>query len=224
MIKQNFIYNYPILEKVTNADGNRYYVDPAGNKLSSVTTILSKTGDKTGLTEWANRVGEQEANRIKSEAAGLGSLMHTHLENFIMEVPRPSGNNVVRKMASEMADQIIHHGLVKVQEVWGIEKMLYFPELYAGTSDLIGVHEGRPAIMDYKTSKKIKKEEYIQDYFLQGAAYALAHNKVYGTDINKIVIFMVSRDLKFKEFVVEGNLFKNYCNEWIKRLEEFYQS
>lgn len=214
-------FNYIDLERVTLDSGKRYYVSPEGHHLSSVTTILSATKDASELEAWAKRVGEKEAERIRLEATGLGSLMHTHLESHVMGIERPRGNNMVRVMARNMANTVIERGLINVDEVWGLEKILYYPGLWAGTADLIGVHKGEPAIMDYKTARKMRKRDQIGDYALQAAAYAISHNELYGTDIRKGVIFMVSRDLEFEEFVFEGEEFEQAKRDWLDRVEQF---
>jgi genome maintenance exonuclease 1 len=219
-VKKHF--NYHTLERVTHPDGNRFYVCPEGNQLSSVTTILGATEDKTGLMEWRAWVGDKKADQIRDEATGLGSLMHTHLENWMMQIERPRGNNLVRQMASNMADIIIKRGLVNVSEVWAMEEMLYFPKLYAGTADLIGIHNGQPAIMDYKTTNKMKSKDKINNYACQLSAYALAHNELFGTDIKRGVIFMVARDLSFQEYVFEGEEFTKATDEWLERLDKFF--
>lgn len=222
MIPINKLYEYQILERVTHEDGNRFYVCPEGNQLSSVTTILSATEDKTGLMEWRAWVGDKKADQIRDEATGLGSLMHTHLENHVMGEERPGGSNLVRQMARNMADTIIERGLVNVSEVWAMEEMLYFPKLYAGTADLIGIHKGEPAIMDYKTTNKMKSKDKINNYACQLAAYALAHNELFGTQIKRGVIFMVARDLSFQEYVFEGEEFEKAIAEWLDRLDQFF--
>lgn len=127
-------------------------------------------------------------------------------------------------MAKEMTQLVIDNGFKHVNEVWGTEIGLIAPGLYAGTTDCVGLHNGDEAIIDFKTSKKIKKEEWIEDYFLQCCAYALAHNEMYGTNIKKGVILMVSRDNEFKEFIIEGDRFDLYCDRWAKRIEEYYSS
>lgn len=218
----NSLYNYPSLSRSTVEGGPRFYLDPnTGNPLPSVTTILDYTKDKTHLIEWANRIGQKKADEIRDEAARLGTLMHTHLECHIQSQPRPGGTNLIRQMATRMADVIINQGLVHVDEVWGYEIPLYFPELYAGTTDLVGVYKGKPAIMDYKNTKKMKSKDMIPDYFCQGAAYALSHNYLFDTNIQTVVIFMVSRDLKYETFVVEGDEFEHYASEWQKRLVQY---
>jgi len=217
----NPIYQYQPLKRV-ESNGFRLYETPAG-KVASVTTILDSTKDKTFLIEWRKRVGDAEATRISTESAGLGTLMHKHLENYAMGLERPKGNNIVQEMARDMADTMINEAFPLIDEVWGIEAALYYPGLYAGTSDMIGVHQGKPAIIDHKTTKKTKKKEWIEDYFLQCCAYALAHNEVHGTDIKKCVINIIDRDAKLQSFVIEGNEFDHYSVEWTKRIDQFYK-
>lgn len=214
-------FQYQPLKRV-ESNGSRLYETPAG-KVASVTTILDGTKDKTHLMEWRKRVGDAEANRISKEAAGLGTLMHTHLENYVIGKPRPAGNNTVQVMATAMADTMIREAFVNVDEVWGIEAALYYPGLYAGTSDMIGVWQGKPAIIDHKTTNKPKKKEWIEDYFLQCCAYALAHNEVHGTDIRTCAINIIDREAKLQSFVIEGNEFDHYCVEWTKRVDQFYK-
>lgn len=221
MIPINPPVTYIPLSRV-EVDGKRLYASPDGKKLPSVTTILDKTKDKTHLIEWRKRVGEAEANRISTESAGLGTLLHKHLENWVEGKDRPQGNNLVHQMARDMSDVIIERGLCDVSEVWGQETGLYYPDLYAGTTDLIGVYKGQPAIMDYKTTKKPKREDWIEDYYLQCCAYAHAHNKVYDTKIHKAVVFMVSRELDWQCFELELDRFDAMSEKWASRVSEYY--
>mgnify|MGYP006281561487 CR=1 FL=1 len=158
----------------------RVYATPDGEKLPSVTTILSATKDQTHLIEWRKRIGEEKAAQITKEASGVGTAMHANLERFLCGLERQPGNNPVHVQANAMADVIIENGLSKVNEVWAMEQSLYFPGLYSGTTDLVGVHEGEPAVMDHKQTNKPKKAEWVEDYYLQLMAYILAHNEVYG--------------------------------------------
>ena len=221
MIIINPPVTYQTLERRDSPAG-RKYVTPGGEKLPSVTEILSKTGDKTALIEWRKRVGDEEANRISKESTGLGTLVHKHVENYILGEERPGGTNEVRVLASQLADNIINQGMTEVNEVWAMEQPLYFPGLYAGTADLIGVFRNKPAIMDHNTSKMIKKEEWVQDYFMQLVAYALAHNEVYGTDIASGAIFMAARDGNYKTYVLEGAKWQESCDAWARRVDQFY--
>lgn len=215
-------YKYRALERVTYPNGARHYLCPdSGKKLPSVTTILSATADKKELVEWRQRVGEKKANEISKEATAIGSLMHTHLEKHILGEPRPPGNNYVRVLAERMADQIINRGLVDVEECWGSEVILYAPELYAGTTDLVGIYKGKPAIMDFKTAKKMRSRAMIDDYFHQLSAYGIAHDELYGTAIKTGVIFMVTREYEYEEFIIENEEFDAYKDRFLDRYEAF---
>lgn len=217
-------FQYQPLERVTYASGARHYLCPiTGKKLPSVTTILSATAtEKKELVEWRKRVGDKKADEVKEEAIAIGSLMHTHLEKYVLDEQRPVGNNYIRLLAERMADQIIQRGLVHVDEVWGSEVILYAPELYAGTTDLVGLYKGQPAIMDFKTAKKLRTREMIDDYFHQLAGYSLAHDEVHDTKITTGVIFMVSRDCDYQEFIVEGAEFDDYKVRFLDRCEQFF--
>jgi genome maintenance exonuclease 1 len=207
--------------KQVNKNGKRVYETPSGTT-PSVTTILSKTKDQTGLNAWKARVGEQEAQRIVTEAAGVGTALHNNLEKFLAGERRVPGNNLVHVQANKMADIIIENGIADVDEVWGIEQGLYYPEMYSGTTDLCGVYKGNPAIMDFKQTNKPKKKEWVDDYYLQMAAYATAHNKVYGTDIREGHIFMCSRDLQYQQFDLWPDEFDYWADQWLDRVAEYY--
>ena len=207
--------------KQVNKNGKRVYETPSGTT-PSVTTILSKTKDQTGLNEWKKRVGEQEAQRIVTEAAGVGTALHNNLEKFLAGEKRVPGNNLVHVQANKMADIIIENGIADVDEVWGIEQGLYYPEMYSGTTDLCGVYKGQPSIMDFKQPNKPKKKEWVDDYYLQMAAYATAHNKVYGTNIREGHIFMCSRDLQYQQFDLWPNEFDYWADQWLDRVAEYY--
>ena len=219
-MKINRVYDY---QDLTRIDGKkRLYATPGGGKVPSVTTILDATSDKTHLIAWRQRVGEEKAKQITKEAAGVGTSMHGFLENYTKGEELPNKTNLVHVQGRKMAEVVIQDGLSKVDEVWGSEVHLYYPDLYAGTTELVGVHNGVPAIMDFKQTNKPKKEEWVDNYKLQGAAYALAHNHVYKTDIRKIVIMMCSRDLQYQEFVVEGEAFDEWSKGWSDRLMQYH--
>jgi len=200
----------------------RVYQTPDGEKLPSVTTILSATKDQTHLIEWRKRVGEERARQITTEAAGVGTAMHANLERFIAGLERQPGNNPVHVQANSMANVIIENGLNDVDEVWAMEQSLYFPGLYSGTTDLVGVYKGEPAVMDYKQTNKPKKEEWVEDYKIQLVAYILAHNEVYGTDIRRGVVFMCSRNCEYQQFEVTPDDFDYWQEEWLKKVEQYY--
>ena len=200
----------------------RTYLTPDGESLPSVTTILSATKDMTALNEWRNRIGHEKAQQITTEAAGVGTAMHSNLERFIAGMQRQPGNNPVHVQANKMADEIIKNGLSQVNEVWAMEQSLYFPGLYSGTTDLIAVYKGNPSVCDYKQTNKPKKEEWVDDYKIQLIAYILAHNEVYGTDIREGHVFMCSRDCQYQQFDLWPDDFNKYQDLWLGKVEEYY--
>lgn len=202
----------------------RVYLTPDGESLPSVTTILSATKDMTHLNEWKKRVGEENAKRITTEAAGVGTAMHSNLERFIAGLERMPGKNPVHVQANQMADQIIVNGLNDVNEVWAMEQSLYFPGLYSGTTDLVAVYKDNPSVCDYKQTNKPKKAEWVEDYYLQLVAYILAHNEVYGTDIREGHIFMCSRAFEYQQFDLWPQDFNKYQDMWLNKVEEYYNS
>jgi len=228
-------YNYQPINR-HESSGQRLYLCPDGSKVPSVTTILSATQSKEkkeSLMRWKNSVGHQKAQQITTEAAGRGTRMHTYLEDFILNgtLSQP-GTNPYSKQSNLMAETIINNGLTHVNEIWGSEVGLYYPELYAGTTDAVGVHKNEDAILDYKQSNKPKKVEQIDDYFLQLTLYMMAHNKVYGTDIRKGVILMcvappeispgVWGTPQYQEFILHPTDFNYWCDKAWTRVEQFY--
>jgi genome maintenance exonuclease 1 len=229
-------YDYQPIPRVT-VDGKRFYATPDGNRLPSVTTILDRTKSeesKKALNQWRARVGAERAQQITTEAANRGTRMHTYLERYIKEGAIPErGSNPFSWPSHLMANTIVEHGLKNVSEFWGIEVPLYFPKVYAGTTDGAGIHLDAESILDYKQTNKPKRREWIDDYFTQLCAYAVAHNEVYGTQIRKGVVLMcVKPDLdanhniigepKYQEFVLEGAEFDKYRDLWWRRVEQFY--
>ena len=216
-------FDYPTIER-KSVDGKRKYLTPDGNAVASVTTILDATKDKTHLIEWRKRVGEQKAQEITTEAAGVGTRMHKYLEDYIEfgEWPTP-GSNPYAQQAHQMATQIKEHAMNDVDEIWGSEVPLYVPQMYAGTTDLVGVYKGNPCIMDFKQTNKPKKLEWVEDYFLQLTAYAIAHNEVHGTNIREGHIFMCSRGLEYQQFDLWPHEFDEWEQEWWKRVYQYYE-
>lgn len=217
MITQRFTY-LPL--RRIKSEHERLYESPTGNKLPSVTTILSKTADKTFLIDWRKRVGDAEATKITNTSSGLGTIMHKMIEDYLCEDKLPVGNLI----ATAMAKTIIKKGLSNVNEVWGLEVGLCSEGLYGGTTDCVGVHNGSPAIIDFKNSRRLKRKEWVEDYLIQTTAYAHSHNEMYGTNINKGVIMLATHDAEYQEFVIEGDEFEEYAVKWAKRVEDYYFS
>jgi len=215
-------YDYqPINRKQVN--GKRLYETPDGNAVASVTTILDATKDKTHLIAWKKRVGEAKAQEIVTEAASVGTRMHKYLEDYIDtgEWPQP-GSNPFAQQAHGMAT-VIKENALKDVEVWGSEVALYMPQMYAGTTDLVGTYKGQPAIMDFKQTNKPKKVEWVVDYFLQLVAYAEAHNELYGTEIREGHVFMCSRAGEYQQFDVWPDEYDEWRTEWYNRVYQFYE-
>ena len=219
-------FNYKPLTR-DDSSGRRLYQTPDGTAVPSVTTILDKTKPaeaREALARWKKAVGEQKAQEITTEAAGRGTRMHKFLEDHIKGIPlKESVTNPFAQQSLDMARKVIAEGFPKINEVWGSEVPLYFPELYAGTTDCCGIHEGQEAILDFKQTNKPKKREWIDDYFLQLTAYALAHNEVHGTNIRKGVILMCSKDYEYQEFVLEPTDFDYWTERWCDRVEQYYK-
>jgi len=224
-------YNYKEIQR-ESLNGSRYYVTPTGERVPSVTTILDRTKpeeSRQALQEWRRRVGEQRAQQITTEAAGRGTRMHKWLENYIQSGDAGTpGTHPESQRSHRMAMKIIEQGFGNVTEVWGNEVPLYFPELYAGTTDCVGVHAGEEAILDFKQSNKPKRREWIDDYFLQLTAYALAHNEVHGTNIRKGVVMMSVKpedgaEPVYQEFVLEPSDFDMWTDRWCDRVSEYYR-
>ena len=220
LIKKKF--NYEEIKKESK-EGKRLYACPDGNSVASVTTILDKTKDKTALIEWRKRVGEKKAQEIVTEAASVGTRMHKFLEDYIDTGEWPqAGSNPYSQQANNMATQIKDHALANINEIWGSEVALYHPKIYAGTTDLVGVFKGEECIMDFKQTNKPKKEEWVDDYKLQLTAYALAHNEIYGTNIQEGHVFMCSRDGQYQQFDLWPEDFKSWESKWWDRVYMYY--
>ena len=214
-------YNYIELKR-KSVEGKRLYQNPYGNPVPSVTTILDATKPREkreALANWKKRVGVEKAQQITTEAANVGTVMHAILEAYVKN-EEYTGNNLLQ--AKLMAQEVIKNIDDQLDEVWGAEVNLCAANLYAGTTDLVGVWKGKPAIMDFKQTNKPKKREWIDDYFLQGAAYALAHNEMFDTKIENIAIFMCSRAGEFQLFEVDAEEFKTWEYKWAVRLFEYY--
>ena len=200
--------------------GSRIY-DVNGSRLPSVTTILGRTKDQQFLKDWKAKVGEQEAERIKNVSSSRGTAMHKFLENHITGVGYDD-LTALGQEAKAMANKVIEIGLAPVEEYFGSEVTLYYPGLYAGSTDLVCLHNGRETVVDFKQANRAKKKEWIEDYYLQIAAYAMAHDYVHNSKIQKGVIMVCTPDLYYQEFVVEGAELRRYKHEFLKRLDMYH--
>jgi len=224
MITEKF--NYTQLKRAS-VDGKRLYTTPNNTAVPSVTTILDKTKSeekRLALANWKKRVGKAKAQEIVTEAAGRGTRMHKYLENYCIEGElKNPGSNPFSKQANDMAKVVIEEGMCNMSEIWGTEVPMYFPELYAGTTDAVGLYNNEPSIIDFKQTNKPKKDEWVDDYKTQLVAYALAHNEVYGTNIKQGVILMCSKDLLFQRWVIKGEEFELFTEHWLNRVQTYYR-
>jgi genome maintenance exonuclease 1 len=216
---------YP--ESVRSLINDERHYDVGQEKLPSVTTILQATQSdekKASLARWKQKVGEKASEDIKNTAANRGSIMHRIIECYLLD-ERHADLSDLGQQAGMMAQTIIDEGIKgSMDEIWGTEITLYYPGLYAGASDLAGIYEGRESIMDFKQTNKPKRKEWIDDYFLQLAAYATAHNQVYQTNIQSGTILMCSKDNYFQKFTVSGTEFQRFMWEWLKRVDLYYKN
>jgi genome maintenance exonuclease 1 len=225
-------YTYAKISR-TEVNGKRRYLTPDGSAVASLTTILDATKDKTHLIAWRKRVGEAKAQEIVTEAAGVGTRMHKYLEDYIDTGVWPTpGSNPFAIKAHRMAEQVRDNAMVHVNEIWGSEVNLYVPQMYAGTTDLVGLYKGNPCIMDFKQTNKPKKQEWVIDYYLQMVAYAEAHNAVHGTDIREGHVFMCSRGddpmvlggETYQQFDLWPNEYDEWRHEWYNRVYDYYEN
>ena len=206
----------------STVQGSRTY-DIEGKPLPSVTTILDKTKDQDYIIKWKKRVGIDEATRIKNLSSKRGTAMHKFIEKHLEGTGYDDITTIGRE-AKPMARKIIEDGLAPLEEVWGSEVTLYYPDLYAGTTDLVGIYNGLETLIDYKQSNRPKQREWITDYFLQVGAYCLAHDYLYNTRIKQAIIMVCTPDLYYQEFKVEGIDLRQQKYNFMDRLEKYHDS
>ncbi len=219
MIKKLNKYSYAHGTRSTELGSRNYEV--AGFKLPSVTTVLGKTKDTSFLDSWIKRKGKTEAERIKNESSTRGTSMHKYLENYVLG----KGYEDLTDLGQEtkrMAEKVIEVGLAPVSEYFGSEVTLYYPGLYAGQTDLVGLHNDRETIIDFKQANRPKREEWIGDYKLQAGAYAMAHDYVHGSNIDQCIIMICTPDLYYQEFRIEGTNLRRAKHDFLRRLNQYY--
>ena len=220
MLKKLDRYNYLEAKRIEE-HGSRTY-DVNGNRLPSVTTILSRTKDQTFINDWKAKVGEKKAEEIKNLSSKRGTSMHKYLENYILGKGYEDLTDLGQE-SKRMAEKVIEVGLLPVSGYYGSEVTLHYPGLYAGSTDLVGVHNDMDTIIDFKQSNRPKRVEWIEDYFMQIAAYAMAHDYVYGSKIRQGVIMVCTPDLYYQEFKVQDLELKQWKHKFLKRLDQYYE-
>ena len=219
-MKLNKKYTYVDASSVTDHGARTY--DVKGTRLPSVTTILARTKDQSFLNKWKARVGEAEAERIKNLSSRRGTSMHKFLESYITGIGYDDLTEL-GQAAKPMAKKIMEVGLAPVDEYYGSEVTLHYPGLYAGQTDLVCLHNDLETIVDFKQANRPKKKEWIEDYYLQIAAYAMAHDYVYGSSIRQGVIMVCTPDLYYQEFRITDHELRTWKHKFLKRLDMYYE-
>lgn len=226
----NLLIDYPKLKRIESPNGRRYQMGDH-EPVPSVTTIISKTksqADKQVLEDWRNRIGHEQAQMQTRQSCDIGNQLHSAIEYNLTGRTFEFKKNMAGHMARCMFEKILVETLSKISLVVGVEANLIYPGLYAGSCDLVAIYEDCLTILDWKNSKQIKPEAWIEDYIIQLGAYALAHNHMFGEKIKKTVICMVSHPdtsgrCQHKEWHYEGNKLEEYKNKWLNRLEQYYE-
>jgi ATP-dependent exoDNAse (exonuclease V) beta subunit len=213
-------YKYIQGRQITDP-GSRVY-EIKGSRLPSVTTILAKTKDQGYINRWKEKVGHEEAERIKNLSSKRGTAMHKFLEKHVEGIGYQDLTPVGRQ-AAPMAQKIIEIGLAPITEYYGSETTLYYPGLYAGSTDLICLHNDMETIVDFKQANRPKNPDWIADYYMQIAAYCMAHDQVYGSNIRQGIIMVCTPDLYFQEFRFQDHEMRKWRHEWLKRLDMYYE-
>ena len=219
-MKKSNKYSYITGKQITDSDTGIRHYDFQGIRLPSVTTILAKTKNQSYLTAWKNKVGHDKAEAIKNLSSKRGTSMHKFLEHHIAGTGYDDLTEIGCQ-AKPMAQKIIEEGLLPVSEVHGSEVMLHYPGLYAGSTDLVCIHNGLETIVDFKQSNRPKKEEWVEDYYLQIAAYAMAHDAYYGSEIRQGVIMICTPDLYYQEFKITDHELRKWKHKFLKRLDHY---
>ncbi len=220
MLKLNSKYTYVDATRSTDHGARTYDVD--GTKLPSVTTILAKTKDQSYLNKWKEKVGNEEAERIKNHSSKRGTAMHKFLEKYL-EGSGYEDLTPIGQEAKSMAQKIIEIGLTPISEYYGTEVTLYYPGLYAGSTDLICLHNDMETVVDFKQANRPKRTEWIEDYFLQIAAYCMAHDFVHKSNIRQGIIMVSTTDLFYQEFKFQDKDLQKWKHQWLKRLDRYYK-
>ena len=219
-MKKNDKYNY-VPQTRTEIHGARTY-DILGVRLPSVTTILARTKDQEYITRWKNKIGHEEAERIFNLSSKRGTSMHKFLEKHIQDTGYDD-LTPIGKEAKPMAQKIIDVGFTPITEYYGNEVTLYYLGLYAGATDLVCVHNDLETIVDFKQANRPKQKDWIEDYFLQIAAYAMAHDYLFKSEIKQGIIMVCTPDLYYQEFKIQGTELRNWKHKWLKRLDAYYE-
>lgn len=225
----------PKLKQINTPEGRRYSIEGTEFRYPSITSVLGGTADKSGLHEWRKRVGEEKANAISRAATTRGTSMHKLCERYLLnedvQAPKPTAAEDLEFetitegdwSAGQLMFSSIRPLLDRCDNIRILEKALYSHRLkVAGTVDCIGELDGELAVIDFKTSRRPKRKENIEDYFMQGAFYFNAYYEITGELPKKISILISVQDGTCQEFTLTPKEVIHYTKELEKRIEMFY--
>ena len=205
--------------KTETIDRKRYYVTPEGKKYPSITTVLGHF-NKKAIYEWRQRVGEKEANRISTQASRRGTKVHQMCEDFInneLDEKKfmPSDKETFNSIKNILADNI--------NNIHCQEATLYSDYLQvAGRVDCVAEWKGKLSVIDFKTSRRLKKREHIHNYFQQGSAYCVMYEERTKVPVSQIVIVMTVDGEEPQIFVEKRDTWTETLIRKIKEYEEYY--
>lgn len=216
-----FTHNLVDLPTIVRIDGeHRQYLTPTGEKYPSVTTVLGNTTDKSALVNWQNRIGHDEAKRIAGRASTRGNNVHRLCEDFVLNRPIDLKNEM--PLSAHMFRQLQRFLTGNVDNIMASEGSLYSHKLkVAGSVDLVAYYQGKPAIIDFKTSNRNKRKEWIENYFLQASMYSFMFWEMTGIMHPTIVIAIsVEEEDEAQIFVEKAS---NYIDKAKKLCETYHK-
>lgn len=201
-------------------NGKRYYITPSGLKVPSVTTVLSFFKAQS-LQEWRKRVGHDEAAKITRRASIRGTKFHSIVEKYLNNEKELFDESIMPDL--KMAFYDCKSALDKIDNIRYIESPLYSEKLrIAGRTDCIAEYDGTLSIIDFKTSSKVKKEAYIEDYFLQGTAYSLMYEELVGQKIDQTVIIMSTQGEPESQIFIVKN--ERYIEPLLEKIKTYHEA
>lgn len=225
----------PKIKQINSPKGRRYEVEGTEFSYPSITTVLDKTSDKTWLYEWRKRVGEEKANAISQASTRRGTSMHKLCERYLKNedlgdlptVEEDKDFEGVGKMdwtAGELMFRNIRPTLDRIDNVRALEVGLFSHRLkVAGTVDCVAELDGVLTIIDFKTSKRPKKKQDIESYYIQGAYYFNAYYEITGELPRKIAILISVQDGTCQEFELTGKEIIYWTKQLEKRIDNYYE-
>lgn len=208
--------------KARNSDGVRLYETPEGNKYPSITTVLS-IRNKKGLHEWRKRVGNDVANYVARTAASRGTKVHhmceDYLNNVFLDFPEKWEKHKKDFLPYCLFNQLKEQALCNIDNIYAQEAGLYSDKYkVAGRVDCIAKYNGTPSIIDFKTSSKERNDDWNENYYIQGSAYAEMFGERTGIEVSQVVILVVTEDGTVQEFIKDKH---NYLDALVESVAEW---